>query len=183
MHRLTPPVWMFAAEAGGDGGEGGSGGGAEGGSGGGAGDGGEGQEGKDSTFNQADVDRIVADRLKRERETTKTKYADYDDLKKKAEGAKTAEERIAGLETQIKATEREALVRRIQAKHSVSDEDAGLFLTGADEDALTAQAKRLAERESERKKQGNHVAREGNQSAAKSSDEREFVRQLFGSGG
>jgi hypothetical protein len=36
---------------------------------------------KDKTLTQAEVDRIVEDRLKRER----TKYADYSDLKKKAE--------------------------------------------------------------------------------------------------
>jgi hypothetical protein len=137
------------------------------------------EEGKDQAFTQADVDRIVSERLQRE----KTKYADYDDLKAKAKGAQTAEERIADLENQIKSASREALVRRIQAKHSISDEDADLFLTGADEDALTAQAKRLAQRESERKKNGNHVAREGNQTTAKANDEREAVRQLFGTGG
>lgn len=130
-------------------------------------------------FTQADVDRIVKERVQRER----AKFADYDDLKAKAAGAQTAEQRIAGLETQIKATEREALVRRIQARHSISDEDADLFLTGADEDALTAQAKRLAQHTAERKKNGNHVAREGNQSTAKASDEREAIRALFGNGG
>lgn len=36
------------------------------------------------TFTQAEVDTIVRDRLKREREATATKYADYDDLKRAA---------------------------------------------------------------------------------------------------
>jgi hypothetical protein len=168
---------MEAAGGGGDGGEGGSGDG--------SGSGGEGgdQGGKDQTFKQADVDRIVADRLKREREATKTKYADYEDLKKKAEGAKTAEERMAELEREIEATKREALKRRVQAAHGIADEDADLFLTGTDEETLTAQAKRLAERESERKKQGNRVPGEGRTPATKANDEREAVRSLFGTGG
>lgn len=134
------------------------------------------------SFTQADVDRIVADRLKREREATKAKYADYDDLKKKAEGAKTAEEQIADLTKEIAATKHEALKRRVQAAHQISDEDADLFLTGADEESLTAQAKRLADRESERKKKSNHVSREGNNPPSGSdSEDREFVRELFAS--
>lgn len=176
MHRLKKPIWTFAAEGGGEGG----GGGTEGGSGGGTeGQGGEQQGQQEQTFTQADIDRIVGERVKR----VEAKYSDYGDLKAKAEGAKTAEERIAGLEQQIKATEREALVRRIQAKHGISDEDADLFLTAADEEGLTAQAARLAKRESDRKKNGNHVAREGNQTTAAPNDERAAVRQLFGNGG
>lgn len=137
-----------------------------------------GSQGKEQTFTQADIDRIVKERVQRE----KAKYADYDDLKKKADGAKTAEERMAELEREIATTKHEALKRRVQAAHSISDEDADLFLTGQDEESLTAQAKRLAQRESERKKQGNRVAREGNNSTSKPNDEREFVRNLFGGG-
>lgn len=135
---------------------------------------------KDQTFTQADVDRIVAERLKRERETTKTKYADYEDLKQKAEGAKTADDRIAELEKSIEKANREALKRRVQAAHGISDEDADLFLTGADEDSLTAQAKRLADRETERKSKGNHVPREGETpSSGKSDPLRDYTRSLF----
>lgn len=135
---------------------------------------------KDPTFTQADVDRIVAERLKRERETTKAKYADYDDLKAKAGEKATADERLAELEKEIEATKREAMRRRVQAAHGISDEDADLFLTGADEESLTAQAKRLADREAERKSNGNHVPREGETPKSKGNDdEREFVRKLF----
>jgi hypothetical protein len=142
----------------------------------------EGDEGKEQTFTQADVDRIVADRLKRERETTKTKYADYDALKEKAGEAATAEQRIATLEREVETSKREALKRRVQAAHGIADEDADLFLTGTDEETLTAQAKRLAERTSEQKKNGNHVPREGNNpSSDGGGDDRAFVRQLFGS--
>lgn len=132
-----------------------------------------------SSFTQADVDRIVADRLKREREAVKTKYGDYDDLKKKAEGAKTLEDRVAEMQQQIESSQREALRRRVQAAHGISDEDADLFLTGTDEDALTAQAKRLAERESERKKKNNVSPREGTNPTAKDDPMREFSRRLF----
>lgn len=132
------------------------------------------------TFTQADLDRIVADRLKREREATKAKFADYDDLKAKAEGAKTAEDRITELEKSIESANREAMRRRVQAAHGISDEDADLFLTGADEESLTAQAKRLADRESERKKTNNVSPREGNTPSTTEDEALHTVRGLFG---
>ena len=135
----------------------------------------DGAEKSEPTFTQVDVDRIVRERVKRERE----KFADYDDLKSKAEGAKSAEERIAALEQEIQATKREAMRRRVQAAHGISDEDADLFLTGTDEDTLAAQAKRLAARESERKKQNNVSPREGNTPKAGDDPMREFTRGLF----
>ena len=140
------------------------------------------------TFTQADVDaaveKIAAKIRADERKKVSEKYADYDDLKAKAEGAKTAEERMAQLEKEIAATKHEALKRRVQAAHGISDEDADLFLTGADEESLIAQAKRLADREAERKKRNNVSPREGNNPAvAGAGDEREAVRGLFGSGG
>lgn len=42
------------------------------------------ETGSESTFTQVDVDRIVADRLSRDREKTAKKYGDYDELKTKA---------------------------------------------------------------------------------------------------
>ena len=133
-----------------------------------------------TTFTQADVDRIVRERVQRER----AKFADYDDLKKKAGQTVTAEQRIAALEEQVTTAQREALKRRVQAAYSISDEDADLFLTGPDEAALTAQAKRLADRESDRqKKHGNVVPTEGNPPPPPANDElRGFTRKLFASG-
>lgn len=130
------------------------------------------------TFTQADVDRIVADRLKREREVVKTKFADYDDLKAKAGQATTAEERIAALEAEVTASKHEALKRRVQAAHGISDDDAELFLTGSDEESLTAQAKRLAARESERKSKSPHVPREGDNPRPADDPMRAFARSL-----
>lgn len=138
----------------------------------------DGEAKQEETFTQADVDRIVRERVKRERE----KFADYDELKAKAGEATTAEERIARLEEQIKASEREAMRRRVQAAHGISDEDADLFLTATDEDTLTAQAKRLQAREEERKQNGNVVPSEGNNPEPGSDEMREFARKLFDSG-
>jgi hypothetical protein len=163
----------------GDGGDGGDSGSGDGSSGDAGADKGDKGADKAETFTQADVDRIVKERVKR----AEAKFADYGELKAKAEGAKTAEEQIADLQKKIQATEHEVLRRRVQAKHGISDEDASLLLTATDEDTLTAQAKRLAERESDRKKQGNRVAGEGRNHAAKSDDGRETVRSLFGNGG
>lgn len=128
-----------------------------------------------TTFTQADVDRIVKERVQRER----AKFSDYDDLKTKAGEAKTAEDRLSDLEKQLEQSQREALRRRVQAAHGIADEDADLFLTGADEETLTAQAKRLAERESS-KKRSNHVPAEGNNPRPAGDESRETVRGLFG---
>lgn len=137
------------------------------------------------TFTQDDVNKIIDERLKRERE----KFADYDDLKKKVGAAATDADRIAALEKDLTDTRTDALRSRIQAKHKVSDEDAKLFLTGSDEETLTAQARRLAERASEaeaesakRKKQGNKVPGEGSTPKPGDDELAAFTRGLFTSG-
>ena len=132
--------------------------------------------GTTETFTQADVDRIVRERVQRER----AKYADYDALKAKAEGAKTVEDRLAEMEKRTAAAEASALRSDVAARHGISAEDRDLLLTGTDAETLEAQAKRIAEA-SERKKKANIVPREGNNHKATGGDEeREFVRKLFG---
>ena len=132
--------------------------------------------GTTETFTQADVDRIVRERVQRER----AKYADYDALKAKAEGAKTVEDRLAEMEKRTAAAEASALRSDVAARHGISAEDRDLLLTGTDAETLEAQAKRIAEA-SERKKKANIVPREGNNPKASGGDEeREFVRKLFG---
>ena len=134
----------------------------------------------EKTFTQSDVDALVGKARIEERRKASEKYADYDDLKKKAGESATAEEKITKLEQEVEATKREALKRRVQAAHQISDEDADLFLTGTDEQTLTSQAKRLAERESDRKKTGNRVSREGTTTTSSKADPmREFTRNLF----
>lgn len=133
------------------------------------------------TFTQDEVNALVGNARTEERRKVASKFADYDDLKAKAEAGKTLEGRLASLEAENASIKSEALRSRIQAKHGISDEDAALFLTGADEEALTAQAARLAEREADRKKQGNVAPSEGDNPnpGGGDSETREFVRGLF----
>jgi hypothetical protein len=140
--------------------------------------GGEGEGREQQTITQADVDRIVKERVARER----AKYADYDELKAKADGAKTVEQKLADLEGKYSAAEARALRSDIAAKHGLSAEDRDLFLTGTDEATLTAQAERLAAREADRKKNGNVAPKEGTTTTTggPSKDMREFTRNLFG---
>jgi hypothetical protein len=142
--------------------------------------GGEG-EGNKEQFTQADVDKLVSKVRSEERRKASERFADYDDLKTKAEGAKTVEQKLADLEGQLSASNARALRSDIAAKHGISAEDRDLFLTGTDESTLTAQAERLAAREADRKKQGNVAPKEGSttNTGDASSDVREFTRQLF----
>lgn len=64
---------------------------------------------------------------------------DKSELEKASEAWKTAE-------VERDAAKAEALRLRTAIKHGISDEDAELFLTGTDEETLTRQAERLAER-------------------------------------
>lgn len=136
------------------------------------------------TFTQADVDRIVQERVARER----SKFPDYDELKSKAGETQTLEQRIAEMEARTKAAEAEAARSRVAAEFGISTKkgpngepsDADLFLTGADESTLTAQAQRLAGREEDRKKQGNFAPKEGSTPPAGSDDSlRDFTKKLF----
>lgn len=148
----------------------------------------EGQQQKqEQSFTQADIDRIVKDRLEQQ---AKNKFGDYDELKAKADGAKTVEQKLADLEQKHADAEARALRSDVAAQFGISTKkgpkgepsDADLFLTGTDEATLTAQAKRLQEREAERKKQGNVARNEGGTKNEGKGDEstREFVRGLFG---
>ena len=64
--------------------------------------------------------------------------ANMSDLERAQADAEAAQDRAA-------AAERDVQRYRIAAKHGISDADADLFLTGADEAAMTAQAERYAE--------------------------------------
>lgn len=101
------------------------------------------------------------------------RLADYEDAQKSE--AQKAAERIANLEQQAAAAQRDALRFKVASKHGISDEDADLFLTGSDEETLTRQAERLAAHVDERKKQGNHVRSEGKSGGAKASTADQFA--------
>ena len=132
------------------------------------------------TFTQAEVDRIVSDRLKREGVAeAKRKAAQFDELQ---ESSKSELQRLAEqVETLTKAQQAEAVkaVRyRIAAEHKLSTEDADLFLTGADEEIITAQAKRLADRGQEQRQHGGYAPNEGQQPPFQADERRKFSRDL-----
>lgn len=141
---------------------------------------------QETTFSQADVERIVKERLAQQ---AKNKFGDYDDLKSKAGTALTLEQRVADMEAEANTAKAEALRSRVAAEFGVSTKkgpkgepsDADLFLTGADESTLTAQAQRLAGREEDRKKQGNFAPKEGTTTTigGETEDLRDFARKLF----
>jgi hypothetical protein len=136
-------------------------------------------EGTEPKFTQADLDRIVKERLVQQ---AKNKFGDYDELKQKASGAATVEQQLADLAAKHAAAEARALRSDIAAKYGIAAEDRDLFLTGTDEATLDAQAKRLADREADRKKNGNTAPKEGStkQISKTDTDLREFTKSLFG---
>lgn len=149
----------------------------------------DGKQEKPATFTpeqQAEVNRIVQERVQR----VEAKYADYPDLKAKADGAKTLEDRLGALESELSTTRSEAARVRVAAKFGISTEkgtkgepsDAELLLTGSDEAAMTLQAERVAGRVADQKKNGNRAPKEGHTVNNQGGDDglRDFARQLFG---
>lgn len=103
--------------------------------------------GTSSGFTQADVDRIVADRLARER----SRYADYDDLKKKAGDADKQKSDVDKLTAAVQAltdraekAERETLRRKVADRHKLPAFLADK-LSGATEADLDREAKDAVE--------------------------------------
>lgn len=110
------------------------------------------REQQEAKFTQADLDRIVQDRLSRERE----KYGDYAALKEKAakfdqieEESKTelqkATERVTALQTELDSLKKANTVRAMREKVA---HDTGVpvnLLTADSEDACKEQAKNILE--------------------------------------
>lgn len=135
---------------------------------------------KPEGFTQADVDRIVADRLKRERETTKAKYADYEDLKAKAAGATTLEERVAGIEQRAKESEARALRAEVANAKGLTPTQAKRLVGGTREE-LEADADELLADIGAQQRRGNRVPTEGKTPPKPGEDKlHEFSRNLFG---
>ena len=112
----------------------------------------EGQQ-PERTFTQAEMNAIIsaADRLSRER----SKYADYDDLKAKAqqfdaaqEAGKTelqkANEKAAKLQEQLDTLTKANTLRDIRGKVAAATGVPAELLSGDTEEACTAQAQHLA---------------------------------------
>lgn len=109
-------------------------------------------DGNPKTYTQADIDRIIKDRLEHERKRTETKLereradaaakaaADAGDHKTLAEQAQA---RVAELEAQIAARDAAALRAKVAAAHQLPA-DLADRLRGATEEELIADAKALA---------------------------------------
>ena len=132
----------------------------------------------EQTFTQADVDRIVAERLKREREATKARYADYDDLKAKADGAKTLEDRVAEIERTAKESEERALRAEVANAKGLTPSQAKR-LVGSTREELEADADELVKDIGAQRKNNNVSPREGTNPKAGDDQMREFARGLF----
>jgi predicted nucleic acid-binding Zn-ribbon protein len=137
---------------------------------------------------QDDLNKVINDRLTRER----AKYADYKDLKAKAdefdklkaanqtEAEKTAA-RLAELEAELNNSRAQSMRLRVAAEHGITNSDhIRLFLTGTDEETLTEQAKAFAQEVADRKGKPPHVPREGSNSTSVEGDSRQLARELFG---
>lgn len=110
---------------------------------------GSGDGGFQPITSQDDLNRIIDDRLKRER----AKYADYAELKDKAKAydklqqdSQTAEQalndRLAKLESSLTDQQVANLRLKVAQRHKLPD-GSEEFLTGTTEDTLDEQAKRL----------------------------------------
>lgn len=142
------------------------------------------QEGAEAKTFDADYVKKLRDEAARYRTEAKAnadaaaRLAQYEEAQKSE--AEKAADRMRQLEAEVESARREALRFKVASKFGIGDEDADLFLTASDEETLTKQAERLAGREDERKKQGNHVPREGTPPREPQPDDlREFTRQLF----
>ena len=93
-------------------------------------------------LSQADVDRIVKERLARERQ----KYADYDDLKAKAEAADSSKTDLEKLTEQLQALQQENETNKVKALRSEIASTKGVpagLLTASTQEELEAQADAL----------------------------------------
>lgn len=87
-------------------------------------------------FTQDEFDKKLGARLAAERE----KFADYDDLKTKAEAHDTITAERDALKAELDAAKAEGLRQRIASEHGIPVE----LLNGSDEESLTASAQALA---------------------------------------
>ncbi|MBR4579677.1 MAG: DUF4355 domain-containing protein [Lachnospiraceae bacterium] len=102
------------------------------------------------TFTQEEVNAMMAERVKREQ----SKFADYEDLRKKAEKYDQAQEaskseiqklteKITGLETELKTSKKNEEIRSIRDKVAKETGVPATLLTGEDEESCNQQAKAI----------------------------------------
>lgn len=135
------------------------------------------------TFTQEEVDRMIGDRLKREDVFgLRAKAEQFDRLQESSKSdMQKLTDQLAQLKLERDADRVQSMRYRVAAASGITNEDADLFLTGSDEDTISAQAKRLVERVEAGKKQGNYVPNEG-KTPTNPSSHRGFTKNLFGGG-
>ncbi|MEV4670979.1 hypothetical protein AB0K34_04930 [Actinomadura sp. NPDC049382] len=146
----------------------------------------EGQEGEPTTFDAEYVAKLRKENAKYRTEakanaSAAKRLAEIEDASKSE--AQKAAERLTKAEQRAAEAEAKVLRREVALEHKLGKDDAALLDSLTDEDAMRALAARLGAAAG---KKSNYVPREGsNPSAGKNgaSDEREFARSLFGSGG
>jgi len=124
---------------------------------------------------QQELNRIIAERVNR----TKAQFADYEDLKARAAQVDELTQKVADAEASaadVPGLVSQQLRSHLVALHEIPAEDADLFLTATDPEVLLKQVGRLVGRS---KPQGNHVPREGTNTASVDNDKRAFAQQLF----
>lgn len=141
------------------------------------------QSGKDQEFSAEYVSKLRAEAA----DYRKKAKANADAAKRLAEieqanktDAEKAAERIAELQKEAESAKAETLRFKAAARFGISDEDADLFLTGTDEATLTRQAERLAERNADSPKQGNHAPFAGKQSRPPKDDRQALADYMTG---
>lgn len=110
------------------------------------------QQVEPKTFTQAELDKIVTERLTRDR----AKYADYEELKVKAEKfdkmdeankseLQKAIERADALESELNGLKKAAEVRELRERVATAAGVPASLLTGEDEETCKTQAKQILE--------------------------------------
>lgn len=104
------------------------------------------------------------------------RLADYEEAQKSE--AEKAADRLAKAEQRAVEAEARALRREVALEHKLSKDDADLLDDLTDEAAMRRLAERLAKASEDRRKNGNHVPREGETPSRTTDSKREFLRGL-----
>lgn len=94
---------------------------------------------EEKTFTQAEVNKIVSDRLQREA----AKYADYETLKAQAAEAETNGEQVKSLQAELDGMKAAEALRTMREKVSKATGIPSSLLTEETEEACTAQAEAI----------------------------------------
>jgi hypothetical protein len=93
--------------------------------------------------------------------------------------AQKAADKVAQAEQRAVEAEARALRREIAIEHKLGKDDSELLDSLTDETAMRRLAERLAAASEDKRTNGNHVPREGNNPQATGDEMREFTRNLF----